>query len=223
MDTKPLTTHAHGYRAGLLLACLAALALPVFSDADRLPVLGTVPLWPVTVAAALIGWGALAFITRGPLSRHPVRPLSRQTASRVALAGAALALPPVAIDLILPFARDINLPLPGALAFYPAIALVAETTFHLVPLAILSLLLPRGAPPFRVLAPVALIEPLFQVAILPGAPVQGWLVLANVGLISAAQMWVFLRHGFGAMLALRLAFYLTWHVIWGTLRLQVLV
>lgn len=213
---------AHGYLPLAFAACLAALALPFLSDARALPVLGPVPILPVTLGAAVAGWILLGAIGDGPLARHAPSPPGRRAAAGLVLAGAALALPPVAIDLFLPFPRGINLPLPGALAFYPAIALVAETVFHLLPLAVLSRVLPQRAPAIWLVAPAALAEALFQVAFLSGGVLQGWLVLGNVGLIGAAQMWVFLRHGFAAMIGLRLAFYLFWHIAWGAVRLEVL-
>ncbi|MGB5559855.1 MAG: hypothetical protein WBN04_17825 [Paracoccaceae bacterium] len=179
------------------------------------------PLLPVTLLVAVVGFGASALL--GWRGVWPVRPdFTWYGLSGLVLLGTSLALPPVAIDLYLRFPREMNLPLPEALFFYPAIAFVAEVLFHLIPLAALALLLPRGIPVGWRLMPVVLIEPLFQAAFSSGAPLQSVLVFANVTLTSAAQLCLFLRYGFAAMIGLRLIFYLAWHIVWGSLRLKLL-
>ena len=74
------------------------------------------------------------------------------------------------------------------------------------------------------LAAVALLEPAFQIALSP--PQTPLWVSAAVGLnvlvINLVQLAVFRRCGFAAMLAVRLAYYLLWHILWGELRLAVL-
>jgi hypothetical protein len=40
--------------------------------------------------------------------------------------------------------------------------------------------------------------------------------------ISAAQIWLLREFGVTAMIGLRLAFYVVWHLIWGSIRLSVL-
>lgn len=209
-----------GYLVLALFSCAGAAILTLTPPSAPLPVLGTTPPLPLTLLAAALGLPLLHFLRRNGIAPPPRPPGLRDLPWLLAL-GAALALAPAAIDLIVPFPRDINLALPGALAFYPAIALVAEVVFHLVPLALLTAPLPRSDPLWR-LVPVALVEPLFQVLFLSGPMLQGVLVLANVTLISALQLWLFRRRGFAAMMALRLSFYLFWHILWGTARLPLL-
>ena len=48
------------------------------------------------------------------------------------------------------------------------------------------------------------------------------LVVGNVALVSAVQLWLLRSYGFLAMIGLRLAFYFFWHILWGTARLDLL-
>ncbi len=66
---------------------------------------------------------------------------------------------------------------------------------------------------------VFFVEPLFQMVFSAEHGLQTVLVFGSVSSFSAFQLWLFKRFGFGAMMVLRLAFYLFWHVIWGTVRL----
>ena len=141
---------------------------------------------------------------------------------RIVALGTLLALPPIAIDLFTRFSRNMNVPVPEAFLFYTAAALLAEVLFHLLPLAALTWMLQSKVRTVWLFALVIFIEPVFQVANATGPTVQAWLVFANVSLISAAQLWVFRRHGFGAMIALRLVFYFSWHIVWGVARLALL-
>ena len=72
--------------------------------------------------------------------------------------------------------------------------------------------------PVLAYAVVVFVEPVFQAANSWDAGLQAWLVFGNVPLISAAQIFLFVRHGFAAMIALRLVFYLFWHLIRGSIR-----
>lgn len=123
-----------------------------------------------------------------------------------------------AIDLATIFPEDINVLLPEALFFYPPVALCAKVACHLAPLAMLTVLASRGATPYWAYAVVVYVEPVFQAANSWDAGLQAWLVFGNVLLISAVQIFLFVRHGFAAMIALRLVFYLFWHLIWGSIR-----
>lgn len=202
--------------AGLALICSSTFLYIV--EADRLPGVGSYPLLPLILAAAFVGYPLLMFLQKRRVAPKDVRfPLVW-----VLLLGALLALPPIAIDIGLRFPQDMNVSLPEAVLFYPAIGFLAEVLFHLLPLALLAALLPDRLPRIWVLGPVVFVEPLFQAALTLD---QGWgaiLVFGNVALVSAVQLYLFQRFGFGAMLALRMTFYLFWHVLWGTLRLTLL-
>lgn len=90
--------------------------------------------------------------------------LSRRALMRGGLVVAAFALSAIVADAALRFPHDINVPVPWALLFYPAIAFVVEVAFHVIPLA-LALTVFRAQSLALVIAcaiAVALIEPLFQ-------------------------------------------------------------
>ena len=156
------------------------------------------------------------------IDRAAVRAFRRADAIALVGFGAVLAVPPILIDLAIPFPRDINVAPPGSFLFYPAIALVAEVALHLLPLAVLAVAISRGRVSAWMFLPVVLVEPALQAFFSIDAGLQSWLVFGNVSLISAAQIWIFRKYGFSAMFGLRLSFYFFWHVLWGTLRLHLL-
>jgi hypothetical protein len=65
---------------------------------------------------------------------------------------------------------------------------------------------------------VARVEPAFQIWLrLPiegPAPLAGF-VAFHVLAFNLAQLWLFVRYGFSAMLAMRVMYYLWWHIAWG--------
>jgi hypothetical protein len=140
--------------------------------------------------------------------------------------GLALAAPAILVDRFVHLDVN-NTPWPWSLLFYPAIALVVEVCFHLAPLALFAAALNLAAP-VRVegnaLIPIlatSLLEPAYQLASsLTDQPVA-WLsafVWAQVWAVNLAQLFVFRRFGFAAMYALRIAYYLCWHIVWGYAR-----
>lgn len=222
LSTTPSPRRDTAYLQISAVSVGCALGLMAFDNVAPLPVLGHIPALAVTLLAAVLGWPLLGRIRRrgiGPTKR--VRFTLRQVLW-LAGCGAALALPPIAIDLVMPFPANMNLPVPGAVLFYPAIALVAEVVFHLFPLAILAIAAPATLRAGYLLAPVVFVEPLFQMAFTTGPMLQAILVFCNVSLISATGLWLFQRYGFTAMIGLRIAFYFFWHILWGTARLSIL-
>lgn len=210
------------YAIASIAAIVSAICLELFASVETRPVIGGFPLFPATIFAAGVGLLLITFLEkRGASPRHPMR-VAPQSAAKILLLGGILALPPIMIDVALGFPEDLNLPLPDALFFYPGIALVAEVVFHLLPLALLSMFFLRTPTPAWLIWPVVIVEPIFQLSFLSGPGLLGVLVLANVSLVSAAQLWLFQRHGFLVMIGLRLAFYFFWHIAWGQLRLVLL-
>jgi hypothetical protein len=184
----------------------------------------------VVLGCALVGGLALGWlhkrygfeIVQGP-----------QTPRGIAVAAAIATLLAVAIvvaDLFIRYAEDINIPMPRALLFYPAIGFVAEIVFHILPLALVLLLLT----PFRsrlgenrvvwlAILIVAVTEPIFQVTF-QGEPftwgaAYTWL---HVFVFALCQLAIFRRYDFMSMFAFRLVYYAYWHIAWGVLRLEVL-
>lgn len=205
-----------GYAVAAVAALCAGLALWWADPGVYAFLFGPVPAPWVLVPGLLAGGLALGAIhkRRG----EAVRPSGSGPIAVALGIGLAWSILPIAIDLLLPFPPDINVALPEALVFYPVIAVLAEALFHLVPLGLLVAL--SGARRTQSALPLlAAIEPALQ-TVLGGGPVlqQGLSTLHIYG-FNLVQLHLFWRFGFGAMIAMRLGFYLGWHMIWGYLRL----
>jgi hypothetical protein len=186
----------------------------------------------VFLVVILVGVPVLAFLlSRGPWTIRSSLPLR----DLLPLFGLVplFALVAIAVDLRVGFAADMNVAFPLSLAFYPAIAFLVEIVFHVVPLALILLVLAalfkgmgRDTAIWIAIALVALVEPVFQtVAARSSKPFPLWatvLVAVNILLINLTQLAVFRRDGFLSMYALRLAYYSIWHILWGYLRLKIL-
>jgi hypothetical protein len=201
---------------------------------------------PVAVAAAITLLGAVllsVLLVRGGFAiyrRGNVRGLL-QAAGIAALFGAIIIL----ADLRLPGLRaihpkDMNVPFPESLLFYPVIGFMAEIVFHVLPLSLLLMMLPVILKKVRLetivwtsIPLVALLEPTLQAALLvAGAPLIGaphdyvwWAVgfdWVHIFLINVVQLLLFSRYDFVSMYSLRLVYYLIWHIVWGHARLGVL-
>jgi hypothetical protein len=211
----------------MAVACAAVLAI---NEVDAFqPYFG--PLNPplLVLACALVGAIALQ-----ALRRQGFEIVSPDTAKGILVSAAlatCFAAAAILVDLALHYPRDMNVAAPWSLLFYPAIAFVAEIVFHIVPLA--ALLTLGGAiiakPASERLAwlsivVVALLEPTFQLyalsddALAPADLYTG----PHVFLFGLAQLWVFRRYGFVAMLTFRLVYYAYWHIAWGHARLSLL-
>lgn len=156
-----------------------------------------------------------------------------RTLRGVALSAAlatALAVAIVTADFIFRYPQNINVPVPQALLFYPAIGFVAEIAFHVLPLALLLLVmkplegrLRREHVIWLGILLVAAIEPTFQVLFegmtLTWIDAYTWI---HVFAISILQLYVFWHFDFVSMYAFRLIYYMYWHILWGTARLDVL-
>lgn len=213
-----------GHRSYLILSTIAIACALVFqlSDIASMPVLGAASLLPVVLLCALAGYPLLLVLRSRAIGGFGRLQVNWRSLAQLVALGAALAVPPVVIDLLIPFPRDMNIAPPWGLAFYPAIGFVAEVLFHIVPIAVFAIILPRRIPVIWLLLPAVFTEPVFQAYYNPGAAMQSWLVIGNVTLVSSVQLWLFQRHGFAAMIGLRIVFYLFWHIIWGSTRLAVL-
>lgn len=210
-------------RSAYLVAAAAAIGaaglFAAFGQSQSLPALGSLPLLHFTVLAAAFGLFLNSFlVARGVAPGSDTRITWHRIAVLVGL-GAVLAIPPILIDLAIGLPEDLNLPMPDALFFYPGAALIAEVLFHLLPLVLLCLPF-RGRPaPGWIILPVVMVEPIFQTVYLSGPRLLTYSVFLNVLLVSAAQLWLYRRHGFLAMIGLRWVFYLFWHILWGQGRL----
>lgn len=218
---------------------LLLVVLGLVGSAGVLELSGSTAFWPyfggvspllATTSLTLVGVAALAFLrttgffeidARGPALKKLARPAGLAT---------LLAVPVIAVDLAGGFPEDLNVLPPQSLLFYPVIALVAETVFHLVPLALLILgarsILKRSSE--RVLWPCMLLvsipEPILQV-------VSGWgdspswataYVGVHVFVFNVLAVYLYKRQDFLSMYSFRFVYYMHWHIVWGFLRLRVL-
>ncbi|MBI3437725.1 MAG: hypothetical protein HY054_03560 [Proteobacteria bacterium] len=174
------------------------------------------------IVVSVIGAAALAVLSKRGWRSVVLSERTREAALWVALA-APFAVLAIGADLLLRFPRDINVPAPWSVLFYPTMGFVVEGVFHALPLALLAL--PFGASlrtSWIWLAPVALIEPVFQVreafADSRISALEGFVFL-QVLAINIVELHVFRRHGFLSAWSFRLSYYLLWHVAWGHLRL----
>lgn len=222
-------------RRPLLVLCFAAiagaLALHLTGSSAFQPYFGRINPVLGMSAVAVLAISALSFLQSHGwfVVDRPASGLRRF--SIPALLASLLAVPVIIVDLAGGFPRDINVLPPEGLLFYPVIALVAETVFHIAPLAVLLFVLPwfvgssnrEGLLVVCVLV-AALSEPVFQVvAGLGDSPAWATAYVAfHLFVFSLLGLWLFYRHGFFSLLALRLVYYLWWHIVWGVLRLRLL-
>lgn len=170
--------------------------------------LGAIALWLLVV----YGWFRAATSRRGVL---------------IALGlGGCLTLPVIVVDAMGGFPAELNVRFPESLLFYPSIALVAESVFHLVPLALLGsvwkvTLFDLDRARWLAIGAVALIEPILQVSFFVGqSPLWTNVFLgAYVLAFNLIALEIFRRSGFVALYATRLGYYFIWHIVWGHLRI----
>jgi hypothetical protein len=182
----------------------------------------------VVLLTSMAGGLALAFLRRCCGFEILV---GRKTLEGVIIAGGLATLMGVIIviaDLLMRYPETINVPWPEAWIFYPTIGFIAEVLFHVVPLALLLLLLkplvgrvPSERVIWGAILCVAIVEPTFQV-LLDRGPLDRLDVYtgAHVFVIALLQLAIFWRYDFFSMYAFRLWYYACWHILWGALRLR---
>ncbi|WP_411965125.1 hypothetical protein [Haloferax sp. YSMS24] len=196
------------------------------------PYFGELP--PVAVMLGIVALGGVVvsfFLTRGwfvVFEPGDVRRRALLVAGPPTLLATGMAL----VDSVAVLPEDINVAVPLSLLFYPTIAVVVEVLFHLLPLAVAFVVVSslgdgaeRPELVWGVILVVALLEPLFQLQLGFPRAIPRWAtayVAANVFVINVVQLYLFTRYDFLTMYAFRLVYYLWWHIVWGTLRLQLL-
>lgn len=191
------------------------------------PYFGTLPPVPVVVVISLVAALFLGLLFRRAWTPNDL-PRGRGFGA-LALLACVFAIPVVAVDLLGGFPEEINVRAPASLLFYPAIAFVAESVFHVIPLGVAATITGPSGPPRRVrligvVLLIATLEPILQVAWgAGGSPTwaNGY-VGVHVFAFNLIGLWWFFRSGFLAMYLFRVVYYLTWHVAWGVLRLDLL-
>ncbi len=185
------------------------------------------PLDPVLVmvAGGIVGIAAMAHL-QGTSDLAVLGPGGSADAVRaIAVAVPLLAAAAIAADVLVGFPQDMNVTMPDALRFYPAVAVFVELVLHVAPVAALVALV--GAPTgldatfWRVALPVAAIEAVLQTAWASSLGTASFSAV-QLTVVGVVQVWLFWRYGALWMLGFRLAYYTLWHVAWGTARLQLL-
>ncbi|MBP7603510.1 MAG: hypothetical protein KBA15_06250 [Spirochaetes bacterium] len=181
---------------------------------------------------AIAGYAALAFLsTRGWFCN--AGKTSGVDVIKISSCALVLGITIAAADSLIRFPRDMNVPFPQSLLFYPVIGFIVEVVFHVLPLFLLLAVIEYAVmrkitekTVLYVLIPVALIETVFQAY---GFRATGtyslWGALyvgVHVFVINIIGLLLFRRHGFIMMYLFRLMYYFLWHILWGHLRLSIL-
>ncbi len=212
-----------------LALAMTAVLLPA-SEADFERFIGPRNPFLVVLSAGAVGAAALYYLQQ---SHGFAIVRGRATLRGIAIsAGLAtlMAVDAIIADLIVRYPAEMNVPMPRALLFYPAIGFIAEIVFHIAPLALLLLILTPLEPRigenrvvWLAILIVAMAEPTFQITFegraLTWRDLYTWL---HVGAIALLQLAVFRRYDFLSMYAFRLIYYAYWHIAWGMLRLELL-
>lgn len=212
-DTKPRQSAIGPFLGIFCVVLLLAILLEYVAPGVFTKFLGPLSSLLSVLLAGGIGIAVLAAISTGDAAA-PWKAM--------ATVGVLFVVPPVMLDVICGFPKDMNIALPEALAYYPVAGFIAESVFHLVPLGIMAALLRTRDLPVWAYAPAAISESAFQMFWSGGLSPLGVLVAFHVLAFSTVQLVVFRRHGYTAMFCLRLMFYAAWHVAWGALRLPLL-
>jgi hypothetical protein len=132
------------------------------------------------------------------------------------------ALVAILVDLNIVSPHGFDVPPPHAWLFYPAMANVAEVSFHALPLSLLLVFL---SPLFKKLNSnvlvwsciflTSLLEPIFQLGL--GFSIYVGLYVFAFNLL---QLYIFRRYDFVSMYSVRLVYYLQGHIVWSYIRLR---
>ncbi|MGB5498039.1 MAG: hypothetical protein WBM77_03850 [Maribacter sp.] len=190
--------------------------------------LGSVTPWVFAVVISILGIAAFALllIDKGFVVYKKKEGMAFLWVALPVLLFVSIA---VLVDWQIVYPADMNIPYPESLLFYPAMGFLVEVLFHLLPLAVLLFLFnaifkttANPALVWVVMVIVALLEPTYQVIM---DPYPNWALITvwvNLFLFNMLQLWAFRQYDFVSMFALRLFYYLFWHIIWGSLRLDLL-
>lgn len=181
---------------------------------------------------AIVGATALAFLSnRGWF--HIAGKISGVDVIKISACALVLGIAIATADSLIRFPRDMNVPFPQSLLFYPVIGFIVEVVFHILPVFVIVAVL-HYSTKLRitdrtlliVLLSVALIELVFQVHGVNAAGTHSqWVEIyvgAHVLVINIIGLLLFRRYGFIMMYLFRMMYYVLWHILWGHLRLSIL-
>jgi len=212
------------------IAWTVLVLLSIEGTADLGAYLGDRAPW--LVAAVVCAGGLFAMKI---LYRTAGFALLRPAATKRGFLMASLAVVPFAAgvtiaDLVWRFPENINVPLPQAALFYPAIGFVAQLALHVIPLALL-LAAGRMVPGdserrwwiWLCIVLVSAIEAAIQVASAIDGGGQAAMVAyvaVSLWLFGVVELSLYRRFDFLTMYVFRLVYYGYWHLVWGSLRLE---
>jgi len=194
------------------------------------PYFGSIPPLLAIALITTVGFVSLGFLH----SRGWFEVCARKKCLRGAALGAALAtlfvVPTILVDLNHGFPRDLNVPAPQSLLFYPAMAYVVEIALHALPLLLLLVFLGWTFRKVNTnwlvwlgIVAAAFLEPIIQLRLGYSNKPVSWpevYVAVHVFAFNLVEMYIFRRYDFVSMYSFRLVYYIHWHILWGYLRLQ---
>jgi len=136
----------------------------------------------------------------------------------------------IIIDWNITYPKEMNIPFPEALLFYPVIGFFVEVIFHVLPITMLLILTTSIFTKTSVnkliwisILIVSAFEPTYQVFFMDFSPIWSMIVLwVNLFLFNLTQLIIFKQFDFVSMFLFRIIYYILWHVIWGYFRLEIL-
>jgi len=219
------------FRTLLMLVLVFISLIGLLSYSNKLifeRFLGSVTPWVIAVVISILGIAAftLILIGKGFVVHKKKEGIAFLWVALPVLLFVSIA---IFVDWQIVYPADMNILYPESLLFYPVMGFLVEILFHVLPLAVLLFLFnaifKTTANPVLVwvaMVIVALLEPTYQIIMDP-YPIWALItVWVNLFLFNMLQMLVFRKFDFVSMFALRLFYYLFWHIIWGGMRLDLL-
>ncbi len=134
------------------------------------------------------------------------------------------------VDWNIVYPKNMNIPFPESLLFYPAIGFFVEILFHIIPLSLLLISLKyffkdssHNKLIWISISIVALLEPTYQAIFMGDNPMWAIVIIwINLYLFNLTQLFIFKKHDFISMYLFRFFYYIIWHIAWGHFRLGLL-
>ncbi|MEM8968821.1 MAG: hypothetical protein AAGE93_20565 [Bacteroidota bacterium] len=138
----------------------------------------------------------------------------------------------ITVDVKIVLPDNINVPYPASLLFYPPMGFFVEIIFHVLSLTLLLVILTVFSKEKSLtkviwwcIIVVSTLEPVYQSTFSLSGQYPPWVtvyIALHIFLINLSQLLLFKNYGFISMYSLRLTYYLSWHIIWGEMRLALL-
>jgi len=229
---KPLSQSLRIFLWLVAYLVFVKLALGLFPAVFRSTAQAKVFDWPFLALWAALGFAGVSLSERTGFPPAWKKGSARSRLLVPASFGIGFGLLAVSTDAVTGWTKavaaklgqsSIHIPLPASLLIYPGGAIIVEILYRLflipVLLWIVSSLLLRGkgrdATFWTLAALTSLLEPLGDL----GLRDQGHTTMAAVFVqdyaLNFTQAWIFRKRGFPAAIAVRVAFYLVWHILPG--------